>query len=98
MSAIGTKTAPLTPGNSMWRVRTVIYLALLSALSMAGAFWLRFDLSIGWSDWLQMAGALPLALGCRLISFYYFRLDRRPHPALDGPRVVRDAAEGGSSP
>ncbi|MBY0505765.1 MAG: polysaccharide biosynthesis protein [Bryobacteraceae bacterium] len=63
---------------SLWRLRTVLYLALLSALSMLGAFWLRFDLRLGREDWVQIAGALPLALACRLISFYYFRLDRRP--------------------
>ena len=72
------KEPRLTSRDLLWRVRTVVYLALLSALSMAGAFWLRFDLSMEMNDWVQLASALPLALGCRLISFYYFRLDRRP--------------------
>ena len=69
---------PLGQQTIVWRLRTVLYLAVLSTLSMAVAFWLRFDLSLGRDDWKQMAAALPLALACRLISFYYFRLDRRP--------------------
>ncbi len=68
----------LTSPSLLWRVRTVVYLSFLSALSLVGAFWLRFDLSIDASDWVQLATAFPLVIGCRLISFYYFRLDRRP--------------------
>ena len=68
----------LEPQTLVWRIRTALYLALLSALSMVAAFWLRFDLSLHNEDWAQMGAALPLALACRIISFYYFRLDRRP--------------------
>jgi FlaA1/EpsC-like NDP-sugar epimerase len=69
---------PLTPQTLLWRLRTVAYLSLLSTLSLLGAFWLRFDLHLTRDDWGQLSAALPLALACRLISFYYFRLDRRP--------------------
>ena len=75
---IGRSKWPLAPQTLIWRVRTAIYLAILSALSMVMAFWLRFDLSLHREDWEQLGTALPLALACRLISFYYFRLDRRP--------------------
>ncbi len=68
----------LMPQTMAWRARTVAYLTVLSTLSMLGAFWIRFDFSLNVDDWRQVAAALPLALACRLISFYYFRLDRRP--------------------
>jgi len=68
----------LMPQTMVWRARTVAYLTVLSTLSMLGAFWIRFDFSLNVEDWRQVAAALPLALACRLISFYYFRLDRRP--------------------
>ncbi len=61
-----------------WRVRTIAYLACLSALSLVAAFWLRFDLQLNEQDLRQLAATLPLVIACRLISFYYFRLDRRP--------------------
>ena len=73
---------PLVPRTLTWRLRTALYLALLSSLSMVVAFWLRFDLSLHDDDWAQMGAALPLALACRIISFYYFRLDRRPRDSF----------------
>ena len=87
----------------MRRTRTAIYLTLLSALSMAAAFWLRFDFSLQGEDWAQMGAALPLALACRTISFYYFRLDRRPLntfsyadvPPIAGSVLVSSALYGG---
>jgi FlaA1/EpsC-like NDP-sugar epimerase len=78
MQTVTGQTRTLEQQTLRLRILTVAYLTLLSALSMAGAFWLRFDLSLVGEDWWQMATALPLALACRLISFYYFRLDRRP--------------------
>ena len=94
---------PLEPQNIMRRTRTAIYLTLLSALSMAAAFWLRFDFSLQGEDWAQMGAALPLALACRTISFYYFRLDRRPLntfsyadvPPIAGSVLVSSALYGG---
>ena len=94
---------PLEPQTFMRRIRTAIYLTLLSALSMATSFWLRFDLSLQNEDWAQMGAVLPLALACRTISFYYFRLDRRPLktfsyadvPPIAGSVVASSALYGG---
>ncbi len=94
---------PLEPQNIIRRTRTAIYLTLLSALSMTAAFWLRFDFSLQGEDWAQIGAALPMALACRTISFYYFRLDRRPLntfsyadvPPIAGSVLVSSALYGG---
>lgn len=77
-SKVNAASEPLVSVMLQWRLRTVLYLAGLSTISMAAAFWLRFDFSLNAADWSQMAAVLPMALAYRLISFYYFRLDRRP--------------------
>lgn len=66
------------PSLPIWRLRTGAYLALISVLSLVTAFWLRFDLSLNSQDWTQIGIALPIVVACRLITYYYFRLDRRP--------------------
>lgn len=78
MSNVMLQNGSLGQQTLWWRIRTIVYLVIASALSMTGAFWLRFDLRLNGEDWGQLAAALPIVLGCRLISFYYFRLDRRP--------------------
>ena len=93
----------LEPQTITRRVCTAVYLVLLSALSMVAAFWLRFDLFLQDEDWAQIGVALPFALACRLISFYYFRLDRRPLnsfsyadlPPIFGSVVISSALYGG---
>ena len=61
---IGRSKWPLAPQTLIWRVRTAIYLAILSALSMVMAFWLRFDLSLH-RGWVGAAGVAAMAGGAR---------------------------------
>jgi FlaA1/EpsC-like NDP-sugar epimerase len=76
-----TLTLPLMMGLSprrVWRLATAALLLAASALSYYGAFWLRFEFDLNAEDWSQLSLTLPLLIAFRLISFYYFRLDRRP--------------------
>lgn len=70
------QSTPLArPAQRLW---TIPVLLALSALSLAGAFLLRFEFQLAGEDWRMMALAAPVLLALRAFSFLYFRLDRRP--------------------
>lgn len=55
---------------------SVLWYATLAAVSLAGAFLLRFEGAIPWDDRLRMFGAMPVAMLIRIITILYFEVAR----------------------